>query len=516
MDTDLSRMLKESINSQVTRASRSDKRLPNVQRLRSAPVPANPPAVHDPVRRFLASRAWVTCLAIGSAGLISANPLLTFGGALVPAILIALLWRTGEPPVLLFAAMFQWMQAFTPIICADFEGLELARRFGGPEIETAAWLSLMGVVCLAAGMRCFLNRPLGLRAARIAPLAAQLDARKLLLAYFIGMLVAAGAPHLGARITAARQLLSVLALVKWIPLFLLAWKTFESRRNYGWLVAAVGCEIVMGFSGFFSSFKSVLFLLLVVAGAAIRSVALPWPRIIGISSLTLALCVLWQGVKSDYRTFLNQGSNQQVELASYADRAAHLRDLVANLSVQRLLDGALEGIYRLGYLDYFAYSIRNVPARIPYQNGELWLDGIKHVLAPRALAPDKKIINDSQRTNRFTLRNVAGSDQGTSISIGYMGESYIDFGPVGMFVPIFLLGMYYGWVYRWFVRRAANPLLGMAVATSLLLFSAILLESSNVKIVGAVTAGFLVLTVLQVIVGARFWNFVCRPSERAR
>lgn len=483
---------------------------------RRAATTAKRYVVLDPVRRLLAQRIWATCLAIGCAGLLSANPLLTFFGALVPPCLFALLWRTGEPPVLLFAAMFQWMQAFTPVICADFEGLELNQRFGGPEIETAAWLSLIGVVCLAVGMRFFPAWQSGRQAARIASLAAQLDTRKLLVAYFVGMLVAVGAPHLGARIAAARQLLSVLVLLKWIPLFLLAWKTFGGRRGYGWLAAAVACEIVMGFSGFFSSFKSVLFLLLVVvAGASIRSVALPWPRILSISGLTLGLCVLWQGVKSDYRTFLNQGSNQQVELASYADRAAHLQDLVANLSVQRLLDGALEGIYRLGYLDYFAYSIRNVPARIPYQNGELWFDGIKHVLVPRALAPDKKLINDSQRTNRFTLRNVAGADRGTSISIGYMGESYIDFGPVGMFVPIFLLGMYYGWVYRWFVRRAANPLLGMAIATSLLLFSAILLESSNIKIMGAVTAGFLVLAVLQTIVGARFWSFVCRPSERA-
>ncbi|MGH7192692.1 MAG: hypothetical protein ACREJM_04055, partial [Candidatus Saccharimonadales bacterium] len=157
-----------------------------------------------------------------------------------------------------------------------------------------------------------------------------------------------------------------------------------------------------------------------------------------------------------------------------------------------------------------------VPARKPHQKGELWLDAIKHVCMPRALFPNKRVVNDSERTNRFTSRNVAGADQGTSISIGYMGESYIDFGPVGMFVPIFLLGIYYGWIYRWFVRRAANPLLGMAIATSLLLFSAHLLESSNVKIVGGAMAGLLMLAVLQAIAGARFWGFVCRQRQVAR
>lgn len=471
----------------------------------------------DPVRQLFAPRVLAACAAIGGAGLLSANPLLSLFGSLVPAVLFMLLWRTGEPPVLLFAAMYQWLQAFLPVLCADFEGVGLTRRFGGPEIEPAAWLSLIGVVCLAAGMRIFADRQPRRSSAHIASLAAALDPRKLLAAYFAAMVLAFSARPLGQHAVAAKQLLAMLALVKWTPLFLLAWITFQRGRAYVWLGLAVGCEIVMGFTGFFSGFKSVLYLLLVVAaGPAIRHVALPWRRIACIGGLTLALCVLWQGIKADFRRFLQQGSNEQDELASYSDRFAHLGHAIPALSSERLLDGTMEGVNRVGYLDFFAYSIRNVPARIPYQRGDLWLDAIMQPFMPRALFPGKKEINDSERTNRFTLRNVAGKDQGTSIGIGYMGESYIDFGPVGMFIPIFLLGMYCGWIYRWFVRRAANPLLGMAVATSLLLFSAILLEASNVKIVSGITSGFLVLAVLQAIVGTQFWDFACRRNTFSR
>lgn len=478
------------------------------------PMVCNPPAPQtatDPVRQFLIPRIAAACFLVGCMGLCSSNPMLSFCGSLVPAALFLLLWRTGEPPVLLFVTTFQWMQAFTPVVSADFEGLRLAHRFGGPEIETAAWLSLLGVLCLAAGMRFFDNRQPARTAGRVSSLSNSLDSRKLLLAYIVGMFLALGAQYLGSRIVAARQLLWVLALLKWIPLFLLAWTTFQHRRAYSWLVVAVGCELVLGFSGFFSGFKGVLFLLLVVlAGATIRSTALPWPRICGISGLALGLCVSWQAVKIDYRKFLNKGSGQQEVVVSYSARLARLTDLMIGLHSQRLLDGAIEGVYRLGYIDFFAYSIRNVPSRVAYQEGDLWFSAVKHVFMPRALFPEKKATDDSARTNRFTFRNVAGADKGTSIGIGYMGESYIDFGPVGMFVPIFLLGAYSGWLYRWFVRRAANPLLGMAVATALLLFLAPLLETSNVKLVGGFTAGFLVLTVLQAIAGQRFWNLVCR------
>jgi uncharacterized membrane protein len=83
---------------------------------------------------------------------------------------------------------------------------------------------------------------------------------------------------------------------------------------------------------------------------------------------------------------------------------------------------------------------------------------------------------------------VAGLEQGTSISIGYMGESYIDFGPIGMFVPIFLLGLLYGYIYRLFVRYARYKLIGFAAATAVLLFSAYNFETSNVKILGGMLA----------------------------
>ena len=53
----------------------------------------------------------------------------------------------------------------------------------------------------------------------------------------------------------------------------------------------------------------------------------------------------------------------------------------------------------------------------------------------------------------YTGSRVAGTEEGTSIGIGYMAESYIDFGPIYMFVPILLLGVFYGLIYRYFIAR---------------------------------------------------------------
>jgi len=91
---------------------------------------------------------------------------------------------------------------------------------------------------------------------------------------------------------------------------------------------------------------------------------------------------------------------------------------------------------------------------------------------------------------------VAGAEAGTSIGIGYVGESYIDFGPVGMFTPIFLLGLLYGVINRFFITRTRYKLLGSAFAVSILIFSAYEIETSNIKLVGGVIAAALVSIVI--------------------
>ena len=76
-----------------------------------------------------------------------------------------------------------------------------------------------------------------------------------------------------------------------------------------------------------------------------------------------------------------------------------------------------------------------------------------------------------------------------------MGESYIDFGPVWMFLPILILGFLWGWMYVYFMTRARSVLLGYAFATAVLL-NAYQFEMAGIKLVGGVVMDFLVLALL--------------------
>jgi hypothetical protein len=126
---------------------------------------------------------------------------------------------------------------------------------------------------------------------------------------------------------------------------------------------------------------------------------------------------------------------------------------------------------------------------------------------PRILFPSKATLNESERTNKYTLARVAGEAEGTAVSLGYPAESYIDFGIPGMFVPIFLLGIFFGWTYYWFSSRGPYFLFGNALGTSLLLFSGHQLEMSNIKIVGGLTVGIIAFAIIQKFYVKWMWKF---------
>jgi hypothetical protein len=229
--------------------------------------------------------------------------------------------------------------------------------------------------------------------------------------------------------------------------------------------------------------------------------ALRGRRLLLLASAAVVLVLLastWTAIKSDYRAFLNQGFQTQEVLVPVEERVGKLQDLVAGFDVQQLAEGFETMIMRVSYVQFFALTIKNVPEHLPYEDGALWGGALKHVVTPRLLFPNKPAIDDSERTSYYTGVTVAGAEQGTSIGIGYFGESYIDFGPVLMFVPILLLGVAYGLIYRFFVLRAQYKILGGAIATSIMVFSGSLIETSNIKIVGGGVTVLFVMSVFYV------------------
>src|SRR4051794_24772547 len=111
-----------------------------------------------PARVRFHKATWIALILITGLGSLTANPLLTPFAIAVLIAVVRLLWRRGEPPVLVFAGAMQWLQAAAAVLYTDFNGLSVAQAGGSPQFETATWLSIAAVLVLAFGMRLALVR----------------------------------------------------------------------------------------------------------------------------------------------------------------------------------------------------------------------------------------------------------------------------------------------------------------------------------------------------------------------
>lgn len=441
-----------------------------------------------------------------AAGLLTANPFLTAASVLALPLFATLLWRPGETPVLLFAVGFQWVQVTAKVFHANVIGVPITQLAFTASVVDAVWLSLTGLVVLAVGMRLGLRllREATAKRARVEADALSVDRAFLLyVVCYVLAVVVEGA--VGIRGSLSQAGAGVQA-VHWVAFFIFAYLALEQQKRLLLLAAVVGFEFISGI-GFFSGFKTVLFVSLITyftARPALRpSAVFSGAALVG---LLLLVGVAWTVVKPEYREFLNQGSGQQETVVSQDEAMDMLVRLVSDLTVDDLAYGLDPLFRRVAYVDYFSLTLDYVPAVVPHEGGELWAGAVRHVLQPRLLFPNKPVLpSDSDRTAYYTGARIA--DEGTSISIGYMGESYIDFGRIGMFVPVLLIGLLWGLIYAYFVRNARSALVGYAFATALLV-EAYQFEMVGTKLLGGILAKFVVLALLLRFLESRIWSWL--------
>ncbi len=453
------------------------------------------------------------CLAL--VGLVSANPMLTSAGILAVPLLVNLLWRLGEPPILLACCLMQWLQVMVPVFHADLVGKSLGDISLFSTQDKATWLSLGGILAMAIGMRLALGHRL-----RSADPQIERELRELsLLRAFFGYLASfwlssicgTAAWHLGG----LAQLVLAIGVLKYAMLWILLCSIFVQGRGYRFMVVALALEVCVGFLGFFATYKEAFFVL----GIAVLSVRgkLSTRIRLGLGCAVaglLCLMLFWQAVKKEYRLFLNDGTGAQAVYMPMGERVERLGQLAMDLDATAIEIGFQTLASRVGYTELFAATLEWVPASEPFTAGELWGGAILHPFMPRLLFPSKEAIHDSERTRRFTGIPVSGVEKGTSIGIGFMAESYVDFGEMFMFLPILLLGYTFGWLYRAFAFSGSCRFWGLALAVAVLFATLQAFATTGSKLVGGVLTAGLVMFAINHAVGVNLSRWLRRgPSE---
>jgi hypothetical protein len=400
--------------------------------------------------------------------------------------------------VLLFLFAFPWLQASVAIFHANWLGVGVAELPSFiSEMQTAILLSLGGLLTVAVGIRLGAGAWRWQDGAEAGAQAYAVGFDRWLRLYLVAWAVSFTALACAWVIPGLTQPLLALASLKWAFYFMMGYRAFlGGRREKGILAIIFLVELGSAIGAFFADFKTVFLVTIFAAVAA--GVRLSTRAVLGLGAFTailFTLAILWTAIKGEYRAFVSGGEAVQVVTVDYPTRLAKVVQLIGELDNEKLLSAADQLLRRVGYAEYFGVVLTYVPAQLPHENGAIFWDAASRPFMPRLFFPDKEIIDDSVRTHLYT-GGLVGSSEATSFSLGYVAESYIDFGFVGMFPALFLIGLLFGGIYRVLLRwSASRGLLGMALATSVLT-SAAALETSFTKWFGSVMVGLLVAWLL--------------------
>jgi hypothetical protein len=425
-----------------------------------------------------------------------------------------LLWRPGESPILLVAFAYPWAQGSIAIYHANWLGIDLDQYTPlSGNIHAAVAMSLAGLLALAAGMRLGAGRRSAEDFAALHRVALSQPMGRWFRLYALGWLMSFFALSFAWVVPGLSQPMLALSGLRWAFFFMLAFAHLV-RGRYGGLLFPLAflLELATGIGGYFSDFKTVFFMTLCAALAC--SIRVSAGMVLGsgaLAGLTIALGVVWTTVKGEFRTFVTGGLAEQIVTVDYMTRVSKLYELAANLDANALISGVDQLLHRLSYVEFFGVVLVNVPASLPHTLGAILWDAIIRPFMPRLLFVDKDVIDDTARTNLYT-GGLAGSSEGTSISLGYIAEAYIDFGTFGMFATLAAIGIFYGAIYRALLRwRASHGLLGMAMATAVLM-SVGPMENSFTKVFGGVIVSLLAAWLMIVFVVPRWAPWLVRRS----
>lgn len=391
----------------------------------------------------------IVAVVVASATLKVRNGQLTVLAVLSLLAILATLRRTGEPPVLLFVIVFQWLQVALPVFHSDLLGMSLAEFMPWVDLEPAVLIGLVSMVVLAVGIRLGAGKVPTELTERAKSEAGGIDVLRLIQLHVAAIIVVEILYRI-ASFGGLIQAVTALAQMRFATLFAVGYVALVRGRGIGWFAVLCGLEVAQSLGGFFAGFRLPLYVAFLAA--ATRTRAFDARRVAAaclLAVLALYLAVVWQAIKGEYRSFASEGSGAQVVLVDRGEQVDALLDLWKDTNSDLFERGVDSLARRLAYADFLAFTIQFVPGTRPHEEGAVWGAALKHVLIPRLVWPEKpELYPDTEFTRDFTGLSLYSASRDTSISIGYVGDAYIDFGVPGMFAILFVFGAGLGLMYR--------------------------------------------------------------------
>jgi len=429
-------------------------------------------------------------LAIAGAVMIAcllASPNISLWAVCVATLPLAV-WLLGGRqayPVLLWVVGITWLQIIGDVVSSDLTGTVLSDGWLGPYREQAILWSSCALLALALGMRFGVRifRPVDpINSDSLAGNQRGVSLHRITACYFASLVLTQILGSLADSVPAIAQPVLALTLIKFVCIYVLATKVFESERGYPWLILVSLVEMVTGLVGFFSSYKEAFFVMLIaLASCRYHVSARRWIFAVITVVAVVWVSLVWTAVKNEYRDYVFANPIQErlewMAHRFFGDTGIDYGDALVQLFA------------RIGYTELFARLLERQDSGALPSDLNFYASAVQHVLTPRILFPDKPTLNDSQITRE--LLGIIITDD-TSIGLGFVAQAHADFGFPGLLLPMLLIGFVMGGAARYFMTRSV-PLLVRGAFTTATLFLAFPFAANIDKALGGFVVGCLAM-----------------------
>jgi hypothetical protein len=441
------------------------------------------------------------------------NGLILFAGMFILFMLFINLQQPYKPAAFTIILVYHFIQISAGIWQSNYLGKDINWRSDNTDYATI--LSYIGLVFLFLPIIYYQNKIPAITRKTFVKHADRLSIDKTFRVYVISFFVMNALVGIAFAIPSLTQIIYSVGNIKWFLFLLFGYQSILKKRKQKEFLLFCALEFAMGFYSYFSDFKTILFFIGTLYLCLIVFVSFNKLMIAVAGIVVLFFAgVFWTSIKGEYRQFLNQGSKTQSVQVEKGDALNKLLELSEKQNEGNYQDAVGSFLDRFQYTYHFAKAIDQVPAVIPYQDGKNWGQTLAFVLTPRLINPNKGTYDASVKASKYTGIQYSGVRRGVSVSLGYFADGYIDFGYIGMFIPLLILGIIYGSSYFYFIKNSSkNYVFNYAVAGALFMeFFAF--ESDNIFVVGRLYANLLVFFILKIFLFPRLMDYIKIPEKK--
>ena len=441
------------------------------------------------------------------------NGILLFIGMIIFFILISLLQQPYKPSVFTVMLFYHFLQISAGIWESNYLNKDINYR--SPNTEYAIIASYIGLLFLFLPIAYFQNKIPPLSLEKLKQYADRISIEKTFRVYVIAFFAMNALTGVAFFIPSLTQIIFSLGNIKWFLFILFGLQSILKNRKRKEFYIFCAIEFALGFYSYFSDFKTILFFILFILLCLLTAVRFNKMIIFSLSIAVMFYAgVFWTSIKGDYRNFLNKGSKSQTVQVEKGEALNKLLELSEKQNSNSFDDATENFLDRLQYTYHLAKTMDRVPAVIPHQDGSNWGNTIAFVLTPRIIDPNKGTYDASVKASKYSGIQYSGVKRGVSVSLGYFADGYSDFGYVGMFIPLLILGFIYGGTYFYFVKNSSTNFIFNYAVVGAIYMELFSFESDNIYVAGRLYVNLIVFFILRVFFFPKLMAYISMPKKQ--